>query len=147
VDLAEAEVAVLEEGALVDHGKMLSTSEKKALHQLILKTEAEMAAEIHVAFYKTATDPDVLQVAKKYFIQHKLDQNTHHNTVLIYILEQDRRFAIIGSEDVHKKVPDNYWHGLSASLGEQFKHGQFYQGLVDCIVQLKNDIQHHYPKV
>ncbi|MDR3477218.1 MAG: TPM domain-containing protein [Gammaproteobacteria bacterium] len=125
---------------------MLNAKERKSLHALILKTEAEVATEVHLAFYKTSDDPDVLAVAKAYFVKHKLDKNVHHNAVLIYLLEKDRKFAIVGGEGIHQKVSANYWDELSLKLSEQFKQGNFYQGLVDCITQLKNDIQRHYPK-
>lgn len=132
------EAVDLEEGAPVEDGKMLNAKEKKSLHEFVIKTEAEIDAEIHIAFYKTSSQADVLEEAKTYFHKQKLHHHPRKNNILIYILEQDRKFAILGDEGIHKKVSETYWSDLSVKLSEQFKKGNFYQGLVDCIAQLKS---------
>jgi uncharacterized membrane protein YgcG len=144
--LAVVEAVVLEEEAPVAVGSILTSAEKKSLHAVILKMDKAIAGEIHLAFYKSAEGDDVLQAAKKYFHRLNLHKSPHKNTVLIYILEQDRRFAILGDAGIHAKVPPDYWNDLSAQLSLAFQQGHFYNGLIACLKQLEEDIKRHYPK-
>ena len=112
---------------------------------MMLKIETEVAIEIHIAFYQTARH-DIMQVATQYFHRLKLHESIHKNDVLIYILEKDRRFVILGDAGIHQKVPANYWEDLSIQLSAEFKNGNFYQGLVQCISQISEDMKQHYPK-
>jgi uncharacterized membrane protein len=53
--------------------------------------------------------------------------------VLFFVVPGRRRFVVLGDEDIHAKVGQEFWHDVTAAVGERFRKGDFTGGLVHGI--------------
>ena len=55
------------------------------------------------------------------------------NGVLFYVATEAKQFVVLGDDGINKVVPPNFWETTKNKVINQFKKGQFAQGLVDGI--------------
>lgn len=106
--------------------------------------EKNTSGEIQVVVTKKRTH-DVYQSAQKTFEKIGLGKTKLKNAVLFYIAERSREFAILGDSGIHEKVGQDFWHTLRNTLNENFRQGQFTQGLCTTIRLCGEQLACHFP--
>ena len=60
--------------------------------------------------------------------------------VLFFVVPGRRRFVVLGDEDIHAKVGQEFWHDVTAAVAERFRKGDFTGGLVHGIETVGSEL-------
>ncbi|MUH35500.1 TPM domain-containing protein [Zobellia amurskyensis] len=122
----------------------LTADEEQEIVEAILKAEKETSGEIRVHI-EPHTRLDPMDRAKEVFLLLKMDNTKEANGVLIYVAVNDRKFSIYGDSGINKVVPENFWDTTKDAIQDQFKKGNFKQGIIDGILKAGKELQVHFP--
>ncbi|WP_273568015.1 TPM domain-containing protein [Maribacter halichondriae] len=122
----------------------LTAEEEQEIVIAILKAEKNSSGEIRVHI-EAHTRLDPMERAKEVFHKLKMDNTKEENGVLIYVAVNDRKFAICGDKGIDRVVPDGFWDTTKNTIQEQFKKGNFKQGIIDGVLQTGKELQAHFP--
>ncbi|HEY2931204.1 MAG TPA: TPM domain-containing protein [Acidobacteriota bacterium] len=125
--------------------EIFSEQDLQELHQAIVRAEQKTSGEIKLDFeYDVQHDP--LTHAARIFQALGLSRTAERNATLIVLFLKDRRFAILGDEGIHKRVPPYFWDSVRAKMEEQFRIGNFKQGLIVGIEELAQKLAAFFPR-
>jgi uncharacterized membrane protein len=125
---------------------MLFTPEdEKRIIAEIRAAELTTTGEIRVYVEDYCFRETPLLRAAEVFQLHKMSETQHRNGVLIYLAEKSRQFAIYGDEGVFKKEPETYWLTEKSGMREQFREGQFAEGVIKTIREVAKLLAQHFP--
>lgn len=122
----------------------LSKDEELEIVEAIRIAEIRTSGEIRVHIEKN-TSLAPLDRAKEVFHQLKMDLTKFENGVLIYVAVESHTFAIYGDRGINRVVPENFWDSTRDAIKNQFKQGNFKQGLIDGILKAGDQLQQHFP--
>lgn len=122
----------------------LTAEEEQQIVFAILEAEKNTSGEIRVHI-EAHTRLDPIERAKEIFYKLKMDNTKQENGVLIYVAVHDRKFAIYGDRGIDKVVPDDFWDSTKNAIQEEFKKGNFMQGIIDGILMAGKELQAHFP--
>ncbi|MGY0393198.1 TPM domain-containing protein [Bizionia sp. KMM 8389] len=122
----------------------LTANEEQAIIDAIRKAEKNTSGEIRVHLEKTSKI-DVFERAMEVFHNLKMDNTKLQNGVLIYVAVEDRNFVIFGDKGINDVVAPDFWDSTRNVIQNQFKQGNFKQGLVDGILKAGAVLETHFP--
>ncbi|WP_289042300.1 TPM domain-containing protein [uncultured Zobellia sp.] len=122
----------------------LTAEEEQEIVEAIIKAEKDTSGEIRVHI-EPHTRLDPMDRAKEVFLLLKMNNTKEANGVLIYVAVNDRKFSIYGDSGIHKVVPENFWNTTKDAIQDQFKKGNFKQGIIDGILKAGKELQAHFP--
>lgn len=122
----------------------LTQEQEQQIVAAIRHAEKTTSGEIRVHLEKH-TDLDVLDRTKEVFHFLKMDNTIQRNGVLIYVAVEDHRFAIYGDQGINDVVADNFWESTKDAILDQFKKGDFTQGLIDGVLLAGEQLQKYFP--
>ncbi|MCO5248245.1 MAG: TPM domain-containing protein [Chitinophagales bacterium] len=115
---------------------------------LIVETIGEVekvtSGEIKIHL-ETRCKGDLAQRVQSVFHQLKMDKLPQKNGVLIYISIQDKKLSILGDQNIHRKVGDDFWQGTIANLSIDFKAFEFDKGIIRAIKDVGDKLSKHFP--
>ena len=120
----------------------LGKEEKKEIVEAIRAAEKSTTGEIRIHLDRRAGG-DAMARARKVFQRQRLHQRKHRNAVLIYLSIEDRSFAILGDEGIHRRVGDSFWEGVAGSMRSHFSRGQFTEGLKRALHEIGEEFKRH----
>jgi uncharacterized membrane protein len=56
-----------------------------------------------------------------------------HRGVLIFLVPSRRKFVVLGDDEIHAKVGQDFWDDVAAAMADRFRAGDFTGGLVHGI--------------
>ncbi len=121
-------------------------TEKDAIVAAIRKAELHTSGEIRV-HVDDRCDQEVYDRAIKVFQHLNMDRKPFRNAVLIYVAVKDKKFAVIGDEALHEKVGSDYWKQITQQLHNDFKEGQFGNGILKSVGTIGNTLARYFPDV
>ncbi|SHI96035.1 TLP18.3, Psb32 and MOLO-1 founding protein of phosphatase [Arenibacter nanhaiticus] len=124
--------------------KFLTPEDEQEIVNTIVQAEKNTSGEIRVHI-EGHTDLDHFDRAKEVFHFLKMDNTKEENGVLIYVAVNDKKFVIFGDSGINKVVPNNFWDATKDVIQDQFKKGNFKQGIIDGILQAGEALQKHFP--
>ena len=124
--------------------KFFTSEQQDDIKQAVLNAELDTSGEIRVHIENKCTG-DVMIRAAQIFKKLKMNRTELHNGVLIYLAIENRKFAIIGDEGIHKVVPENFWEQIKTNMLNHFREGRFTLGLSDAITEAGKQLKHHFP--
>jgi len=124
--------------------KFFTEDEQRKIVEEIRKAEDRTSGEIRVHLDRHS-GKDVLKKAQRIFIQLGMNRTKHRNGVLIYLVTDHRRFAILGDEGIHRVVPENYWEDVKEEMQKHFREGKFLTGLCLGIQRVGEKLQAYFP--
>lgn len=124
--------------------EFLSPAEEEEVVEAIRKAEKKTSGEIRVHIEKSSKG-DIWARAMEVFHLLKMDNTKEDNGVLIYVAIDDRSFVIYGDKGINEVVPKDFWESTKEVIAEQFKKGNFKQGLIDGILKAGHELQAHFP--
>lgn len=122
----------------------LTAEEEQEIVSAIREAEKNTSGEIRVHIENT-TKLDVFERAKEVFHMLKMDNTKEQNGVLIYVAVSDKTFVIFGDEGINQVVESDFWDTTRDAIVNQFKTGDFKQGLVDGILKAGKALETHFP--
>jgi uncharacterized membrane protein len=88
---------------------------------------------------------DPLAAARKHFHALGLQNDPHHNGVLIFVAPRSHTFAIYGDRAVHERCGDEFWNTLRDQMLEHLRAGRFTEALVHGINKAGELLAAHFP--
>ena len=125
--------------------EFLSQADEIEVIKAIEQAEAMTSGEIRVHIEKH-TDLTCLERAKEVFCELKMHETELKNGVLFYVGVEDHTFAILGDEGIDEVVETDFWECTKDIVIEQFKVGNFKQGLINGILRAGERLQTYFPK-
>ncbi len=122
----------------------LTKSEEQAIVEAIVLAEKDTSGEIRIHLEKK-TDKLHFDRATDVFNSLEMYKTKDRNGVLIYVAVKDKNFIICGDQGIDQKVPNDFWESTKAVIQNQFKIGNFAQGLIDGITKAGEQLKHHFP--
>jgi uncharacterized membrane protein len=124
--------------------KFFSPVEQEKIVREIIWAEEKTSGEIRVHLDRHA-GKDILQKAQSIFFRLGMEKTRHRNGVLIYLATDQRKFAILGDEGIHRVLPEGAWEGIKNAMQKHFHEGQFCEGICLAIRQVGEKLHTHFP--
>ncbi|MSR76741.1 MAG: TPM domain-containing protein [Candidatus Omnitrophica bacterium] len=121
-----------------------SRSEEHLVFRAIKSVELRTSAEIRVHLDEKITK-DVLEHAQEIFQKLGMTKTKDRNGVLIFLALKNRKFAILGDEGIHKKVPESFWTEISEQMTRSFREDRFAEGIVQAIERAGEKLHQYFP--
>ena len=122
----------------------LTKLEEQEIIAAIQSAEKNTSGEIRIHLEKT-TSIAHFDRAVEVFNDLGMDKTNLRNGVLIYVAVNDKQFVICGDSGINTKVAHDFWESTKAIIQNQFKAGNFKQGLVDGISNAGEQLKQHFP--
>ena len=124
---------------------IFNDEQNKKLVSAIEDAEKMTSGEIRVYVELKCKYVDPMLRAQELF--EKLDmQNTEkHNGVLVYVAMNDRQFAILGDEGIHKKVGDHFWQKQAEEMRSAFRNKQYIKGISTAVRSIGDSLKTYFP--
>jgi len=122
----------------------LSKEDEQAIVEAIRVAEKNTSGEIRVHIEKT-TSKVPFDRALEVFYELKMNETQLQNGVLFYFAVEDQSFAICGDKGINDVVASDFWDCTKDKMVEQFKSGNFKQGIVDGILNAGEQLKKHFP--
>jgi len=88
---------------------------------------------------------DATARAQAVFSSLGMDEKAERNGVLIYLATRDRKFALVGDEGIHKRVPPAFWDEVRDAMAVDFRQGRFAEGVCHGIAAVANHLKAYFP--
>ncbi|EJL60272.1 TPM domain-containing protein [Flavobacterium sp. CF136] len=122
----------------------LSKEDEQEIVEAIRMAEKNTSGEIRVHIEKT-TSKVPFDRALEVFHELKMDETHLQNGVLFYFAVKDKSFAICGDKGINDVVAADFWDCTKDKMVEQFKAGNFKQGIVDGILNAGEQLKKNFP--
>ncbi len=84
--------------------------------------------------------------ARQKFIHLGMGHSREKNAVLIFFETAGRRFAVIGGEAIHAKVPEGFWHVHVARMETLFRQDRFADGINAFVSEIGSLLAETFPR-
>ena len=122
-----------------------SEEEKTRIVHSISQAEEKTSGEIRVHLTENCPSGDATKEAIRLFEKLKMHQTEQRNGVLIYLAYLDKKFAIIGDKGINELVPHHFWDSVRDLMQEQFKKGNFVEGIENGIHHAGEKLKKFFP--
>lgn len=124
--------------------EFLTKEEEQEIITAIKTAEKNTSGEIRVHIESTS-DKDPYKRALEVFHLLEMNKTKDANGVLVYVAVHDKKFVICGDKGINKVVPKDFWNSTKDVIQNQFKVGNFKQGIVDGILKAGEELKTHFP--
>lgn len=124
--------------------KYFTQEQKDAMVSAIQQAEKDTSGEIRIHF-ENHTKREILDRAAQVFAELKMHKTALRNGVLIYIVLEDKKLAILGDAGLNAKVPANFWDGIKNRMVEKFKAGQVCEGICEAVREAGVQLKTYFP--
>jgi uncharacterized membrane protein len=124
--------------------KFFNPEEQERIVEEIRKAEDRTSGEIRVHLDCCSREIP-LEKAKRVFHQLGMTRTKARSGVLIYLATEDRKFAILGDEGIHRVVPENYWDDVKEKMQKQFRESRICEGICLGIREIGEKLKVHFP--
>jgi uncharacterized membrane protein len=124
--------------------EFLTKAEEQEIVDAIGKAEKNTSGEIRVHIEKE-NNIAPLDRAMEVFRNLNMENTEERNGVIIYVAVKSKQFAIYGDKGINEKVGLDFWDCTKDAMANQFKNGNFKQGLIDGILRAGEQLKTHFP--
>lgn len=122
-----------------------SPAEEARLVEAIRRAESRTSGEIRIHVARRCRG-DVLAAANAVFDRLGMRRTADRNGVLFFVASDDRRFAVVGDEGIHRAVGNAFWDGIRDRLAERFRAGEMVAGLEAAILETGEALAARFPR-
>jgi uncharacterized membrane protein len=122
----------------------LSKEDENEIVAAIQLAEKNTSGEIRVHIEQT-TSKDPFERALEVFYELKMNETELQNGVLIYLVIADKQFVICGDKGINDVVASDFWDCTKEIMANQFKQGNFKQGLIDGVTKAGEQLTTFFP--
>jgi len=119
----------------IDHDRV-----RQAIEDAERRTSGEVRVSIAPYFWGS-----VEKAARRAFARLGMDRTRDRNGILFFIVPARRRFAVIGDEGIHAKVPPGFWRTVTEAVARRFREAEYTEGLVAGIEAVGRELAAHFP--
>lgn len=119
--------------------------EEKQIVSAVKEAESHTSGEIRVHL-EAHTDEPNREHAEKIFTEMGMAETERRNGVLFYMALQDHQFSIVGDQGLNEKVPEGFWDEIRDGMQDQFRRGNFVEGLTDGVKSAGKALKDYFPK-
>jgi uncharacterized membrane protein len=123
----------------------LDIAQQQAVLKAIADAEDRTSGEVRVHIENTLKG-NVLDRAANVFTELGMKATAERNGILFYIAITDKQFAVLGDKGIHEKVPTGFWDDIRNEVQNNFKAGDFVNGLVAGITLAGTELAKHFPR-
>jgi uncharacterized membrane protein len=129
----------------VKQSEFIAQLDAARIEAAIANAERNTSGEIRVHVQPRAVGADLDTVARRTFERLGMTSTAQRNGVLLFIASEENRFVILGDSGIHEKVGTDFWNAIAARLHEDFKAGQFSEGIVRAVTSCGEQLKHFFP--
>jgi uncharacterized membrane protein len=129
----------------VKQSEFIAQLDAARIEAAIANAERNTSGEIRVHVQPRAVGADLDTVARRTFERLGMTSTAQRNGVLLFIASEENRFVILGDSGIHEKVGTDFWNAIAARLHEDFKAGQFSEGIVRSVTSCGEQLKHFFP--
>jgi uncharacterized membrane protein len=122
----------------------LTSKDEEEIVEAIRVAECDTSGEIRVHIEQNC-DIDVYERALDVFHILKMDNTKEQNGVLIYVAVTNRSFVIFGDQGINNVVAKDFWNSTRDKITNQFKSGNFKQGIIDGVKEAGKVLSKYFP--
>lgn len=124
--------------------------EQEAIVEAIRDAELATSGEIRLHVERDVPSGgeaggDPYRRARQVFAGLGMHRTAERNGVLVYLAVRDRRFAVVGDEELHRRVGDGFWDEVVQLMAERFREDDFAGGLGAGIRLIGEKLREHFP--
>lgn len=108
-------------------------------------TSGEIRVSIHAKRGWFEKKRSLYDLALKEFYRLKMHNTRDRSGVLLYFLFGEHQFYILADEGIHQKAKD-LWVSVAQSISEQFKTGNYCEGICIAVRTVGEALRQHYPR-
>jgi len=124
--------------------EFLGKENEQLIAKAIEQAEGQCSGEIRVHI-ESSCKSNVLDRAAAVFKTLAMHKTKERNGVLFYLSINDRKFGIIGDVGINKVVPADFWDTTKEIVINDFKKGEFTQGIVEGIELTGKHLKQYFP--
>jgi uncharacterized membrane protein len=124
--------------------EFFNEAQQKAIVSKIKEAELKTSGEIQVHI-ENYCKKDVMDRAAEVFAMLKMHKTKLRNGVLFYLSVKDKKFAILGDAGINAVVPKNFWEDIKNYMQDEFRKGNFTEGLCEGIHRAGLALKAHFP--
>lgn len=124
---------------------------RREIAQAIGAAESGTSGEIRVMILPRC-DVDLFYGRRVYdqavreFERQGMTKTRDRTGVLILLVLEERRFAIVGDTGIHAKLGDDYWASRAEELKTYFAAGDYVRGLTVAVENVGRELTKHFPR-
>ncbi len=123
-----------------------SSKEKSKIQSAIEAVEKETSAEFRVHLERRHKDRDILDQAREAFERIGMTQTKERNGILIFLCPETRRFAVLGDEGIHSRVPSKFWEEVTREMEMKFRQDHFSDGITGALSKIGEQVKKYFPR-
>lgn len=125
--------------------RFLTAAEEERIEAAIAEAARGTTAQIRVHIVGKVGEKNILDGAKRVFVQLGLSKASERHGVLILISHVDHRFAIFGDEGIHGKAGQPLWERAAEVLKKDFAEHRYAEGIIVCIREVGVELARCFP--
>ena len=130
--------------SLINRHRLLLRLDVERVRQAIEDAERVTSGEIRVSIARFFWGR-VRPAAERAFRRLGMMKTKDRNGILFFIVPSRGRFVVLGDEGIHAQVGQEFWDGIASAMSEDFRKGQFTDGLVRGIAKAAEGLAAHFP--
>ncbi|MHC5201854.1 TPM domain-containing protein [Myroides sp. LJL119] len=123
----------------------LTKQDELQIVQAITNAEINTTGEIRIHL-ENKSSIDSFERATEVFQELNMANTKNRNAVLFYICAEPRGFVILGDQGINDLVKsEDFWESTKQLVINQFKIGNYKQGLIDGVTKAGKKLQELFP--
>ncbi len=124
--------------------RMLRAIDVEKVRQAIAAAEHQTSGHVRVSLAPFFWG-SVERAADRVFARITGGLGRQRAAVLIFVVPGRRRFVVLGDEEIHSRVGQEFWHDVTAAIAERFKDRDFTGGLVHGVETVGRELAAYFP--
>ena len=122
----------------------LTDQQMASLVEAIQTAEDHSTGEIRIHI-DSNTEGNNAQIAFEVFKRLCKNKTVAKNAVLFHVNFEQQYLTIIGDEGIHEKVHQNFWDQMHDRMTQEFKKGNFHDGLKNAVLETGLELKKYFP--
>tara|TARA_B110000503_G_scaffold142743_1_gene240696 strand:+ start:87 stop:524 length:438 start_codon:yes stop_codon:yes gene_type:complete len=123
---------------------IFTEADQQQIREAIQEAELNTSGEVKIHIERKLKE-NVMDRASHVFEQLEFHETKLRNGVLIYLAIESKEFAILGDVGINQKVPKGFWDSTSLLMLDEFKKGNFIEGLIAGAKEAGLQLKAHFP--
>jgi uncharacterized membrane protein len=124
--------------------RMLRAIDVEKVRQAIAAAEHQTSGHVRVSLAPFFWG-SVERAANRVFARITGGPAQQRAAVLIFVVPGRRRFVVLGDDEIHARVGQEFWHDVTAAIAERFKDRDFTGGLLHGIETVGRELAAYFP--
>ena len=125
--------------------RILSKEQEKTVMNAIKEAETNTSGEIRVHIEDRCKIGDPIKRAIEMFGELHMHETELRNGIIVYVAIKDQKLAVWGDEGIHKKVGQNFWNDVLATMQKYFSAKDYETGLSEAILMIGDKLKEYFP--